>query len=359
MARALVSSARAFLALALHSDQKPVEALRVALQTLAPRLPRYQRAVRAYADELRTPDRVRVIAVGLLVQDGWVLGEEYAGSEASGPFLRLPGGGVEFGERADDAVRREFAEELGVTLDDAHLLGIIENIFERPAKRGHEIVYVYGIRCAELEALPRDGRLPVRDADTTVGWLNEEAAFVTAPDDGHAAGGGRVHHPAEHLGEHVEGQAEVGKARDGERGHGPRPHGVDVREAVDGGDGAVVIGIVDHGGEHVDRAHQRQVVGEAHDAAVVGRADADDHVRVLVERQLALDLRQLGGAELRRSTGTGGELRQSDFHGSPGGAERAGRGPSWAPAREASIPGPPPQVTAPAGSPRRRSPARR
>jgi ADP-ribose pyrophosphatase YjhB (NUDIX family) len=100
---------------------------------------------------------VRVIAVGLLVQDGWVLGEEYAGSEASGPFLRLPGGGVEFGERADDAVRREFAEELGVTLDDAHLLGIIENIFDRPAKRGHEIVYVYGIRCAELEALPRTG----------------------------------------------------------------------------------------------------------------------------------------------------------------------------------------------------------
>ena len=179
----LYDSARAFLALALFSDGKPAPALREALQTLAPHLPRYQRAVRAYADELLTPDRVRVIAVGLLVQDGWVLGEEYAGSEASGPFLRLPGGGVEFGERADDAVRREFAEELGVTLDDAHLLGIIENIFDRPAKRGHEIVYVYGIRCAELEALPRDGRLPVRDADTTVGWYRiDTLAMPLHPD---------------------------------------------------------------------------------------------------------------------------------------------------------------------------------
>ena len=47
----------------------------------------------------------------------------------------------------------------------------------------HEIVYVYGIRCAELEALPRDGRLPVRDADTTVGWYRiDTLAMPLHPD---------------------------------------------------------------------------------------------------------------------------------------------------------------------------------
>lgn len=171
----LSDSARAFLALALFSDGKPGPALRTALQTLTPHLPRYTRAVGAYAGELESPERVRVIAVGILIQDGWVLAEEYAGDGWSDPFLRAPGGGIEFGEHADDAVRREFAEELGVTLDSARLLGVTENIFDAHGKRGHEIVYAYGIRCAALEALPRDVRLPVQDADTTVGWYPLEA----------------------------------------------------------------------------------------------------------------------------------------------------------------------------------------
>lgn len=41
-----------FLALALHSAGRADEALRVALEVLAPTLPRYQRSVRAYAADL-------------------------------------------------------------------------------------------------------------------------------------------------------------------------------------------------------------------------------------------------------------------------------------------------------------------
>ncbi len=166
----LAESARAFLALALFSDEKPAAALGTALQTLAPHLPRYQRAVGAYASELVAPERIRVIAVGLLVREGWVLAEEYEGGDGGGRFLRAPGGGVEFGETAEQTIHREFAEELDATLESAHLLGVTENIFERAGKRGHEIVYTYAIRSAALEALPLAARLAVRDADTTVGW---------------------------------------------------------------------------------------------------------------------------------------------------------------------------------------------
>lgn len=171
----LAESARAFLALALFSDAKPAAALRTALQTLAPHLPRYQRAIGAYAGELENPHRIRVIAVGLLVHDGWVLAEEYVSADGAHRFLRAPGGGVEFGEHADAAIRREFAEELGVTLDEADLLGVTENIFDAQGRRGHEIVYAYGIRCAALEDLPHDARLPVLDSDTTVGWYPLDA----------------------------------------------------------------------------------------------------------------------------------------------------------------------------------------
>ena len=165
----LSDSARAFLALALFDDGKPAPALRTALQALAPHLPRYQRAASAYAGELRTPARIRVVAVGVLVRDGWVLAEEYADGRG-GRFLRAPGGGVEFGEAADDAVRREFREELAVVLDSARRVGIVENIYDADGRRGHEIVYVYAIESSALAALPRGERLPVLDSDTTVGW---------------------------------------------------------------------------------------------------------------------------------------------------------------------------------------------
>lgn len=45
-------------------------------------------------------------------------------------FHRLIGGGIEFGETAEAALRREFAEELGVTLGSVELLEVVENIFE-------------------------------------------------------------------------------------------------------------------------------------------------------------------------------------------------------------------------------------
>jgi hypothetical protein len=45
----------------------------------------------------------------------------------------------------------------------------------------------------------------------------------------------------------------------------------------------------------------------------------DDDIRMLGQRQFAQNLRQLGGAEFRRSTRTGGELGESDVHEAPSG----------------------------------------
>lgn len=45
-----------------------------------------------------------------------------------------------------------------------------ENIFEGPGTRGHEIVHVFAVACAELAALPMGDRIAVRDSHTSVGW---------------------------------------------------------------------------------------------------------------------------------------------------------------------------------------------
>lgn len=171
----LVESAHAFLSLALYADEKPAAALRLALQTLAPNLPRYQRAVDAYAKQLTGLDRVRAIAVGLLVQDGKVLLEAYPANERHGEFLRAPGGGIEFGETAGAAIAREYAEELDADLEDAELLAVTENIFDSPTGRGHEIVHVFRVSSMGLASLGVDERLPVRDSHTTAGWYDISA----------------------------------------------------------------------------------------------------------------------------------------------------------------------------------------
>ncbi|MFT4282402.1 MAG: tetratricopeptide repeat protein [Microbacterium sp.] len=166
----LADAAAAFRSLALYDDGKPAEALRVALRALAPHLPAYTRAVEAYAGELRQAERIRSIVVGLLVHDGHVLAEEYPPTAHHSGFLRMPGGGIEIGERAAEAIRREFFEELGVTLDGATLRAVTENIFDAHGRRGHEIVHVFEVASRALERLPIGERLPVQDSDTFVAW---------------------------------------------------------------------------------------------------------------------------------------------------------------------------------------------
>jgi ADP-ribose pyrophosphatase YjhB (NUDIX family) len=72
-------------------------------------------------------------------------------------FHRLVGGGVELGERSVDAVVREIGEELGTTLHEPRLLGVIENIFMYEAESGHEIVFVYAGELADQDLIPAAG----------------------------------------------------------------------------------------------------------------------------------------------------------------------------------------------------------
>lgn len=58
-------------------------------------------------------------------------------------FYRPLGGGIEFGERSEDAVRRELKEELDVEIRDLKFLGTLENIFTFNGGSYHEVVLIY------------------------------------------------------------------------------------------------------------------------------------------------------------------------------------------------------------------------
>jgi len=58
-------------------------------------------------------------------------------------FYCPPGGGVEFGESSEEALRREIREELNTEIEKPRLVGVLENIFTFDGRQGHEIVFVY------------------------------------------------------------------------------------------------------------------------------------------------------------------------------------------------------------------------
>jgi ADP-ribose pyrophosphatase YjhB (NUDIX family) len=71
-------------------------------------------------------------------------------------FYRPLGGGIEFGERAEDAARREILEELGAEIDGPTLLGTFENIFTYRGQQGHELIWLYEARFADASFYERE-----------------------------------------------------------------------------------------------------------------------------------------------------------------------------------------------------------
>jgi len=58
-------------------------------------------------------------------------------------FYRPIGGGIEFGELALEAARREVLEEIGAEIDGLRFLGTFENRFVFEDRPGHELVWMF------------------------------------------------------------------------------------------------------------------------------------------------------------------------------------------------------------------------
>lgn len=116
---------------------------------------------------------VRVIAICLFTHEGRILVSEAFDSVKQSPYYRPLGGGVEYGERAADALRREIVEELEMEIDEPTPVGVIENIFTYEGAPGHEIVFVFDARFIDASVYDRT-TLIARESDgnpSTCRWL--------------------------------------------------------------------------------------------------------------------------------------------------------------------------------------------
>lgn len=87
--------------------------------------------------------RIRVVALGAVQRGDEILVFEEESPDTGETFYRLLGGGVEFGEHSQDAVTREFKEELGVEFADPTLVDTFEHVFTYDGKTNHEVWRVY------------------------------------------------------------------------------------------------------------------------------------------------------------------------------------------------------------------------
>ncbi len=73
-------------------------------------------------------NKVRVRACGICIQNDKILLAGHRMSGMSGLFWSPPGGGIQFGENAVEALKREFLEETGLSVEAGELLFLNEFI---------------------------------------------------------------------------------------------------------------------------------------------------------------------------------------------------------------------------------------
>lgn len=92
---------------------------------------------------------IRPVVLGLAVRNNKLLVSEGFDTVKNETFYRCLGGGIEFLEKSEDALKREFLEEIKKNIIIKNFLGISENIFTYEGKRAHELILFYSIEISD------------------------------------------------------------------------------------------------------------------------------------------------------------------------------------------------------------------
>jgi len=66
-------------------------------------------------------------------------------------YYFFPGGHIDFGESAKDALIRELKEELNISIKSISFIGAMENIFKEDGQKHHELNFVFNVKAEKIK----------------------------------------------------------------------------------------------------------------------------------------------------------------------------------------------------------------
>ncbi|OFX31876.1 MAG: hypothetical protein A2W90_19200 [Bacteroidetes bacterium GWF2_42_66] len=117
---------------------------------------------------------IRPITLGLVYRGEDILVEKYDDLIKAQTFYRFIGGGIQFREKAEIALAREFREEINANINIISHKATIENIFSFGNSDEHEIAFVYEIQIDEHFYLLDKFEKTENNAINDVYWINKK-----------------------------------------------------------------------------------------------------------------------------------------------------------------------------------------
>ena len=116
---------------------------------------------------------IRPIALGLAIKNNKLLVSEGFDKVKNETFYRCLGGGIEFLEKSEEALKREFLEEINIEITVKDFLGISENIFTYQGKKAHELILFYSIDISD-ENYKEEYKVIDDHSETIAKWVDIE-----------------------------------------------------------------------------------------------------------------------------------------------------------------------------------------
>lgn len=92
---------------------------------------------------------IRPVVLGIAKKNNKILVSKGYDKVKEQTFYRCLGGGIEFLETSQEALKREYNEEIGIDIIVEDFCGISENIFTYQGKKAHELIFFYNIKIKE------------------------------------------------------------------------------------------------------------------------------------------------------------------------------------------------------------------
>ncbi|MGB3299019.1 MAG: NUDIX domain-containing protein [Phormidesmis sp.] len=109
--------------------------------------------------------RIRPIALGLIEYADHVFVSRGQDPQTKALYCRFLGGGIEFGETSQNALMREFKEEIQAKLTDIEYITCLDNIFTFNGKPKHELIQLFRVRFVDDSFYQLDQAFPLVEGD--------------------------------------------------------------------------------------------------------------------------------------------------------------------------------------------------